>query len=214
MTMTAAEIEVYDPVQVALEIGGEVIFKDFPKKDFEKLCTLYPEYRIERDKNGTTKIMAPVKGMGGFREGDLVYHVTHWSKTHGKGKVSSPSGGFDLPDGSVKSPDVAWVSGEKLSSLDPKKAEEKFLPIVPDFIAEIRSKTDDLDKLKEKMQNVWIANGVRLAWLIDPYEETAYVYRLNGSRDTVKGFDKKLDGEDVLPGFELDLSEFKLFGKD
>ncbi len=214
MTMTATDIEVYDPVQVALEIGGEVIFKNFPKKDFEKLCTLYPEYRIERDNNGITKIMAPVKGMGGTRENKLNRRVGNYVEKNLSGETFSPSSGFDLPDGSVKSPDVAWVSGEKLASLDPKKAEEKFLPIVPDFIAEIRSKTDDLEKLKEKMQNVWIANGVRLAWLIDPYEETAYVYRLNGSRDTVKGFDKKLDGEDVLSGFELELSEFKLFGKE
>lgn len=63
------------------------------------------------------------------------------------------------------------------------------------------------------MTDTWIANGVRLAWLIDPYEEKAYVYRLNGSEELIEGFDKKLSGEDVMPGFELDLSEFKLFGK-
>ena len=112
-----------------------------------------------------------------------------------------------------KSPDVAWVSGDKLVMLDPSVAEDKYLPIVPDFVAEIRSQTDSLKKVKAKMENTWIANGVRLAWLIDPYQEKAYIYRDDGSKDVVKGFDNKLSGEDVLPGFELDLSEFRLFGR-
>jgi Uma2 family endonuclease len=75
----------------------------------------------------------------------------------------------------------------------------------------LRSKTDDLETLKSKMTDSWIANGVRLAWLIDPYEEKAWVYRSNGSIDVVEKFTgKKLSGEDVLPGFELDLEEFKV----
>ena len=212
MTMTTG-IQVSNPIEETLKRGGEVFVRGLDKTGFEEVCASFPDYRIEREKTGEISIMAPVKGMGGFREGDLIYFVSHWCKTVGNGKVSSPSGGFDLPNGATKSPDVAWVSGEKLAQINPEKAESNFLPLVPDFVAEIRSESDRLKKLQYKMKDSWIANGVCLAWLIDPFEEKAYIYRTDGSIEIVKDFDKKLSGEDVMPGFELDLGEFRLFDK-
>lgn len=88
--------------------------------------------------------------------------------------------------------------------------EESFISIVPDFIAEIRSGSDRLKKLQTKMTDVWIANGVRLAWLIDPYDEKVYIYRPDREVETLEGFaGKKLSGADVLPGFELPLDEMR-----
>jgi len=102
------------------------------------------------------------------------------------------------------------MSDATLGLLSPKDIEESFIPAAPDFVAEIRSGSDNLEKLKTKMKDSWIANGVRLAWLIDPYEETAWVYRADGTVEKVEGFDKQLLGEDVMPGFELDLAEFRV----
>ena len=211
--MTAAKVQVSNPLEKALLLGGEATLEGLSKSDFDQLLVWLPEYRLERAANGNVTIMAPVKGFGMFRENDLSYYVTRWNKQQKAGSVGSPSGGFELPDGSVKSPDVSWVSDERLAAVDLKKAEERFLPVVPDFVAEIRSKTDPLPKLRAKMTDTWIANGVRLAWLIDPYEEKAYLYRADGSIEIVQGFDKKLSGEDVLPGLEIDLSEYRLAGE-
>ena len=124
--------------------------------------------------------------------------------------VFSPSTGFDLPDGSTRSPDIAWIGPEKLHELSAEALENEFFSLVPDFVAELRSKSDALPRLQAKMTEAWIANGVRLAWLIDPYEEKAWIYRQDGSVEVVEGFDKKLSGEDLLPGFELALGEFRL----
>lgn len=203
-----------DPLQTIFQKeGAELIVKGLTKDEFEVFSGRLPEYRMEREKNGNITIMAPIKGFGGIRENKINRRVGNFVENHLDGETFSPSSGFDLPDGATKSPDVAWVSGDKLAMLDPSIAEDKYLPIVPDFVAEIRSQTDSLKKTKAKMEDTWIANGVRLAWLIDPYQEKAYIYRGDGSKDVVKGFDNKLSGEDVLPGFELDLSEFRLFGK-
>lgn len=183
------------------------------RSDFDQLLTWLPEYRIEREANGNVTIMAPVKGYGSVREGKLIRQVGNYSEKIKKGETFSSAGGFSLPDGSTKSPNVSWVSDERLAMLDSTKVEEEFLAVVPDFVAEIRSKTDRLKKLQEKMTKTWIANGVRLAWLIDPYEEKAYIYRADGSIEIVKDFNGKLSGEDVLPSLEIDLSEYRLAGK-
>ncbi|MCB0582062.1 MAG: Uma2 family endonuclease [Phaeodactylibacter sp.] len=201
------------PIQEIVELGGEVIVKGLSKQQFCKLAEHYPELLMEREKNGTIYIMTPVKGGSGFRESKLSYYLTDWAVKEGRGMVFSPSTGFDLPDGATKSPDVAWVSSEKMAQLRPEQVEEEFIPAVPDFVAELRSKSDRLKKLQKKMKETWIKNGVRLAWLIDPYEEKAYIYRADGSREAVAGFDRQLSGEEVLPGFVLALSEFRLLGK-
>jgi len=119
------------------------------------------------------------------------------------------SSGFDLPDGSFRQPDAAWISTERLAA--GKSADgEASLSVAPDFVAEIRSDSDRLKKLQTKMTEGWIANGVRLAWLIDPFEEKAYIYRPGRDVEIVEGFSgKTLSGEAVLPGFELPLDEMR-----
>jgi Uma2 family endonuclease len=196
-----------------IEQGGVLIAEGLSKEVFNLLTQLHPELQMEREKNGNITIMTPVKGGSGMRENILNLRIAAYCELHLGGQTFSPSTGFDLPDGSTKSPDVAWLSPEKMELISGEELEEEFIRIVPDFIAELRSKSDSLARLKRKMTDTWIANGVRLAWLIDPYEEKAYIYRLNGSIDVVDSFDGKLSGEDTLEGFELELAEFRLLGR-
>ncbi len=176
---------------------------------FIEFCSANPDLRIEQDKNGKLIIMAPVGFDGGIYEDETYGELRNWRKNLGKGKSLSPSTGFKLPDGSTHSADGAWVSDEKVAMLTPEQR-QRFAPVVPDFIIEVRSASDRLPKLKKKMAEVWIKNGVRLGWLIDPIDKKAYIYRQNGSVETIQGFNHVLSGEDVCVGFKLDLSTIKL----
>lgn len=198
------------PFYEILNLGGEVSIQGLSKQQFIELASKYPELLMEREKNGKINIMAPVKGGSGHRENRLSFKVNVWQDKVQEGMVFSPSTGFDLPDGATKSPDIAWVSDEKISQLTLEEIEEEFVPVVPDFIVEIRSKTDRLPAIKKKVKETWIANGVRLAWLIDPYKEKAYIFRTDGTEEIVEGFDNELSGENVMPGFVLSLKEFRL----
>ena len=92
----------------------------------------------------------------------------------------------------------------------------EFLKIAPDFIVEVKSKTDSLKKLKKKMSDTWMKNGVQLAWLIDPYKQKAYIYRIGQEKpEEIKGFDNQfLEGENIVKGFKLELADFKIFSKN
>ena len=171
--------------------GPIVLERPLSKEAFFILASHYPELQMEREPNGKIKIMSPVKFGSGNRESIvLVFLGIWWLKTK-SGKIFSPSTGIELPDGAIRSPDCGWISSERLSQVSLKEQEENFLKVVPDFIVEVRSKTDRLAVLKRKMEQVWMKNGVRLAWLIDPYAEKVYVYRENGKNETVKGFESK-----------------------
>jgi Uma2 family endonuclease len=184
------------------------LYKRMSDKDFFAFCSANPELQIEQDKNGKLIIMAPVGFDGGMYEDEVYGELRNWRKQAGKGKSLSPSTGFKLPDGSTHSADGAWVSDDKVAALTPEQR-KKFALVVPDFVIEIRSASDRISRLKKKMTEVWIKNGVRLAWLIDPVDEKAYVYRLNGTTDTITNFNHVLSGEDVCEGFQLDLSKIK-----
>jgi len=189
---------------------GAVEFQNpLSRESFLDFAERYPDLPMERDKNGITTIMSPVKKGSGKRESALNGFLFMWNYQSQSGELYGPSSGFDLPDGAFRQPDAAWISKERI--LKSKNSdEESFISIVPDFIAEIRSGSDRLKKLQTKMTDVWIANGVRLAWLIDPYEEKVYIYRPDKAVETVEGFaGKKLSGTEVLPGFELPLDEMR-----
>ena len=180
-------------------------------EDFLSLSSRFPDLRMEQETNGQITIMPPVFSGSGYRESEANGFVWQWNRQTKLGRTYSASTGIRLRDGSTRQADTAWISSEKLAALDAAQTDRSFLPVEPDFIIEVRSETDQLAKVKAKMNEVWISNGVRLAWLIDPYEEKAWIYRANGSIEAVEGFaGKKLHGEDVLPGFELELDEFRL----
>ena len=137
-----------DMLQLIEQLGGNLLVKGLDKNGFIALCGAYPELLMERDENGKITIISPVFGGSGFRESILNHRVRDWCEKHGKGQVGSSQIGFDLPDGSTRSPDTSWISEERLAELTPDQIEKRFIPVVPDFIVELRSASDSLKKLK------------------------------------------------------------------
>lgn len=167
-------------------------------------CEANKHLRLERDENKQIVIMPPTGGETGSQHAEITYAVTHWNKQTKRGKTFDSSTGFLLPDGSMRSPDVSWVSLQKWSALS-EKERKRFLPFAPDFIVEVLSPSDNLLPAQEKMHK-WIQNGVKLAWLVVPEQQIVFIYRADGTVDKVEGFDKELAGEEVLPGFVFGLS--------
>jgi Uma2 family endonuclease len=197
------------PLEELARFGPITLQKRLTKEQFIELSSRFPDLRMEREKNGKTTIMSPVKKGSGKREITVSGFLFMWHYQHKSGEIFSPSTGIELPNGAVKSPDCAWVSSERLASL-PENADEDFLQVVPDFVVEVRSASDSISKLKHKMADVWMANGVRLAWLIDPYKEKVWIYRKGKEPEMIEGFSgKTLNGENVMPGMVLPLDELK-----
>jgi Uma2 family endonuclease len=170
---------------------------------FFQLCQNNPDVKFERTAAGELVVMSPVGGEGGKREADLTFELVGWNRQRHLGIVFSSSAGFRLPNGADRSPDAAWVKQERWDALTPEQR-RKFPPIAPDFVIELRSETDDLRMLQAKM-NEYIDNGVVLGWLINPQDEQVEVYRQGASVEVLNA-PITLSGEDVLPGFVLDLS--------
>ncbi|WP_083732704.1 Uma2 family endonuclease [Spirosoma montaniterrae] len=178
-------------------------------EEFYTFCQDNPTYKFERDPDGRIFVMPNTGGKTGIRNSKLNLRVGIWNEQTNAGEVFDSSTAFDLPDGSTRSPDVAWVSRERWDALT-EQQQEKFPPVCPDFViellrADVRSPSDSLSVTKKKMTDVWIKNGCRLAWLIDPKSQTTHIFRANGEIQIIEGFDKSLSGETVLPGFTLTL---------
>jgi len=171
-------------------------------KEFEQLCQDNPDLRLELTATGELVTMAPAGYESSERNGDLYYQVTTWSKQTQIGRTFDSSAGFTLPSGAVRSPDVTWIEKSKLENIPPDTA---FPLVVPDFVIELRSKTDSLKTLQAKMLE-YRTNGVRLGWLIDPQNQQVEIYRLGREAVEILESPTSLSGEDVLPEFILDLS--------
>lgn len=181
----------------------------FTEQDFYRFCVKNPDLMAELDQHGNLLIMPPVNPDSGAHEAGAIGALFVWWNSQGRiGQIYSPSTAFKLHDGSVRCADGAWVSPERMAGYVPA-AGETFALLVPDFVMEIRSSSDRIGKLRQKMTDVWIKNGVRLAWLIDPKQQKAYVYRAGGSEEVVASFDGVLSGEGVCPDFEFELGVFK-----
>jgi len=128
-----------------------------------------------------------------------------WNRSAKLGKVGDSNTGYTLPNAAVRSPNASWVSNERLAGLTPAQL-EKFPPVCPDFVIEIRSPGDAMGKLKDKMRE-YMDNGCRLGWLIDRSREQVFIFRANGAVSLLERFDQPISGEEVLPGFELVLTE-------
>ena len=177
--------------------------------EFEDFCSRHPELLVEREPDGQLTVRSPVHLLSGGQESDVGFYLNLFVKPRKLGRVYSPSTGFALPDGSLRSADAAFVSTAQLAQLA-EAEKHRFARLVPELVIEIRSDTGKLGKLLTKMRDTWIGNGVRLAWLIDPKNRVSYIYRADGSEEIVTGFDKVLDGEDLLPGFGLELAELEV----
>ncbi len=149
--------------------------------------------------------MPPVGAISGNRESELNGLVWLWNRQTKLGKVFSSSTVFSLPNGGKRSPDVAWITNERWNSLTSEQ-KEKFAPICPDFVIELRSRTDSLSQLQKKMQE-YLNSGLRLGWLIDPQNQQVEIYHQNQPKEIIL-LPTTLSGEDVLPGFTLELPLF------
>ncbi len=174
-------------------------------EQFYQLCVTNPEMRLERTAKGILLVMPPVGGESGNREFELGLDLGIWNRQTGLGKVFSSSTIFRLPGGGDRSPDVAWVELFRWNALTPED-QAKFPPIAPDFVMELRSRTDNLQTLQDKMQE-YLDSGVRLGWLFNPQGQQVEIYR-PGQAKAVYSLPKKLTGEDVLPGFEMVVERF------
>lgn len=175
----------------------------FSDEEFFTLCAANPELRLEKDKYGNIILMSPT-GLNTSRlNSKLLARVEIWNDTANAGQIFDSNGAFTLPDGSVRAADVAFVFNEKWNKLS-EEEQEKFGKVCPDFVIELRSKSDSMKELQEKM-DIWVTNGVPLAWLINPKNQEVHIYKMNQPTEIVKGFDKIISGEPILKGFELDL---------
>ncbi|MCE2894063.1 MAG: Uma2 family endonuclease [Flammeovirgaceae bacterium] len=189
--------------QIILKFPKHTQFTDDELFDF---CATNDWFRIERNKSGQLIIMSPSGGTTGAIHFKIYRILSDWLESHEElGYIVDSSVGFRLPDKSVLAPDAAFVTKEKWESLTPEQ-QEKFPPLCPDFIIEVRSPSDSLPQLKLKMDD-WVSNGCRLAWLIDPIKKNAYVYTKDGLIKTVATFEGKLEGFDVMPDLQMDLKK-------
>lgn len=178
-------------------------------EEFFRFCHDNQPLRIERDHKKQIIIMSPTGSESGFLNFIISGQLYQWYKQTKNGKFFDSSAGFTLPDGSVRSPDASWVASSKWDELA-LAAKQRFAPICPDFVIELKSKKDAIDYLKSKMTDVWIKNGVQLGWLIDPEAKITYVYHADGSEEVVEGFQRKLSAGTILPDFALDLAELEV----
>ena len=172
---------------------------------FYAFCQRNPDLRFEREPDGRLLITPFSGGLIGNINARINALFFSWLEKTNSGEMFDSSTAFRLPDGSTRSPDVAWVRIDRWNALT-EREQEQFPPLCPDFVIELVSSTDVLKTAKAKMLDVWMQNGCRLAWLIDPKAETAHIFRANGEIQIINGFDKTLSGEDVLVGFTLPLS--------
>lgn len=172
-------------------------------EQFYQLCIVNRELKLERTAKGDLIIMSPTGGGTGNRNFKLTQQLANWTDANGTGIGFDSSTCFQLPNGANRSPDAAWMPLEKWESLTPEQ-QEKFPPICPDFVIELRSPSDPLKPLQEKLQE-YIDNGTQLGWLINCKDRQVEIYRQNREKEVCDN-PLALSGEGVLPGFVLNLS--------
>jgi Uma2 family endonuclease len=183
---------------------------DLTDEQYFQLCQNNRDYRFESTAEGELLIMSPTGSDTGNRNIELAYQLQAWSRQNNLGKAFDSSTGFILPNGAKRSPDASWVKIERWNALTPEQ-QESFAPICPDFVVELRclrraepTRTDSLKELQEKMQE-YIDNGASLGWLIDRKNKRVEIYRPGKDVEILEN-PASLSGEDVLPGFVLDLT--------
>jgi Uma2 family endonuclease len=177
---------------------------DLTDEQFWQLCQNNRDYQFERTASGELLIMPPTGGETGRRNVKATTQLDLWNSQNNLGEVFDSSTGFKLPNGANRSPDASWVKIERWNALTPEER-EKFPPICPDFVLELRSKTDSLAELQGKMQE-YIQNGAALGWLIDRKNKRVEIYRPHQDVEILEN-PSSLSGEDVLSGFVLDLTQ-------
>lgn len=183
------------PLQLGLRITDE---------QFWQLCDRHQDLQFERTAEGELIIMSPTGGLTSDRNSDINFQLRLWNRNSKLGKVFESSGGFKLPNGANRSPDGAWVELSRWNSLT-RQQQEQFVPLCPDFVVELRSPSDSLKAIQNKMQE-YLDNGAKLGWLIDPQRQVVEIYRPSRQVEILQS-PNTVSGENILPGFSLDLAE-------
>ncbi len=200
-------------LQTTDSLAGRVPFYPFSlnfhsapltEEQFEELCRNNRDLKFEMTGEGELIIVAPTCPESGWKNTKLTTKAEIWSEKDETGVVFDSSTMFTLPNGAKRSPDVSWMTKEKWEDISPVER-RKFAHVVPDFVIELRSPSDNLPELQSKMEE-YIENGVRLGWLIDPSEKNVHIYRKNGQTEVLED-PEMVSGEDVLKGFELKVRE-------
>jgi Uma2 family endonuclease len=174
-------------------------------EQFFEFCQVNRDLRIERNKFGELVIMPPTGSETGNREVNISGQLWVWSEQDGTGITFSSSTGFKLSTGAERSPDASWIKLERWNSLSPEQ-QRKFAPICPDFVVELKSPSDNLQTLKEKMEEYMNEPGIQLGWLIDRKQRKVYIYRPGLPEECLDNPDS-VSGDLVLPGFILNMSK-------
>jgi Uma2 family endonuclease len=171
---------------------------------FLRLCSDNRDFRIEMSAQGELIIMPPPGSKTGRRGSRINQRLANWSDQDGRGVVFGTDTGFTLPNGAKRGPDASWISLERWNRI-PEEQQEKLAPICPDFVIELRSPSDRLSDVQEKMEE-YIANGARLGWLLDPFDNCVTIYRPGQPPERI-GNPAILSGDPVLRGFLFDFRE-------
>ena len=175
----------------------------FSDDQLYEFCRLNSDLDIERTADGDLLIMAPASFRTSHLNLRIVLQLGRWAEGDGTGVATESSGGFILPNSAMRAPDAAWTRRDRLTTV-PQEQQDRFLPLCPDFVIELRSSSDTLGAAQSKMRE-YLDNGLRLGWLIDPFARRVHVYRPGVDVKVLDNPDG-VDGAPVLPGFRLDLS--------
>ena len=197
--MTAQILE-EKPFAVSLDLHSVRLTDE----QFYQLCQDNEDLRLELTAEGDLIIMPPTGGSTGSRNATINYQITGWAKKDGTGLSFDSSTMFILPNGAKRSPDGSWVSRERWDALS-DEGREKFVPLCPDFVLELRSASDSLSFLQDKMDE-YISNGAGLGFLLDAKAKRVYVYRPGQPVESLDN-PRTVSGDPVLPGFVLDLKD-------
>ena len=199
--MTSQLLTTKETLPLKVQLHPVITMTDDQFFDF---CQLNRDVQIERSAKGELVFMSPTGSESDERNFNLIGQLWAWTKQDGTGVGFGSSGGFTLPSGAVRSPDAAWINKTNWEKIAPE-LRKKFAPICPEFVIELRSETDSLQVLQDKMTE-YIENGTKLGWLIDPQQKKVYIYRDNTTYEELDN-PATLSGENVLPGFVLELKD-------
>jgi Uma2 family endonuclease len=190
------------PFEVDITPRRLVVDPPMSDAELESFCSANDLFQIERSRDGVIWMNPPAGRETTSANSEITGQLYIWWREHERGQVADSSGGFYLADGSMLSPDAAYLLPETLTSMKIERR-TSFYTVRPDFVIELLSPSDSLRKTQAKMES-WLSNGVQLSWLIDPFQKQVFVYRADAAVTTVAG--KSLDGVGPVEGFVLDLT--------
>jgi Uma2 family endonuclease len=198
MTKVLPQVEIHP---VVLKLTPAINLTD---DQLFELCQLNRDWRIEYTAQGELIVMPPTGWESGSQNAEITFQLRWWARGDQTGVASDSSTGFKLPNGATRSPDAAWVRRTRLAGLT-REQKQKFLPLCPDFVIELRSQTDNLQAVLAKMQE-YLDNGVQLGWLVDPLTRRVHVYLPQRPPEILEA-PSTVSADPLLPGFVLDLQQ-------